>query len=80
MLEEEVLEVPRRVFGAEHPDTLTAMSNLVCILVSQGDSVAAGAIQREVVDACQRVLGQEHPDTLTATEMLAQISEVERSG
>uniref|UniRef100_UPI0013005759 tetratricopeptide repeat protein n=1 Tax=Streptomyces triticisoli TaxID=2182797 RepID=UPI0013005759 len=65
-LDERVLADYERLLGLDHPDTLTARSNLA---VSYRD---AGRI-REALDLCERVLvdrerlfGLDHPDTLTA--------------
>jgi TIR domain/Tetratricopeptide repeat len=46
-LQEEVVQVTRRVLGAEHPNTLTAMSNLAQSLSAQGDMAGARALQEE---------------------------------
>jgi hypothetical protein len=70
-LQEEVLQVSRRVLGAEHPNTLTAMSNLAQSLSAQGDMAGARALEEEVLQVRRRVLGAQHPNTLTAMNNLA---------
>ena len=70
-LQEQVLAVRRRVFGEEHPDTLTSMSNLAGTLRAQGDHAGARALQEQVLTVQRRVLGAEHPDTLTSMNNLA---------
>jgi hypothetical protein len=70
-IEEEVLAIRRRVLGAEHPDTLTSMSNLAHTLWTQGDYAGVRAIHEEVLAIRRRVLGAEHPDTLTSMDNLA---------
>jgi hypothetical protein len=63
-IQEQVLEVIRRVLGEEHPDTLTSMRNLAATLWSQRDLSGARNIEEQVVDVSRRVLGEEHPATL----------------
>jgi tetratricopeptide (TPR) repeat protein len=70
-LEERVLEVKTRVLGAEHPNTLTAMSNLASTLKAQGDHAGARRLQERVLEARTRLLGTEHEDTLTSMNNLA---------
>ena len=65
-LQEDVLEVSRRILGEEHPDTLTAKGNLAHTLSQLGNYVAAKKLQEEVLEASRRTLGEEHPETLTA--------------
>jgi hypothetical protein len=72
-IEEPVLEACRRVHGEEHPNTLTAMSNLAGTLSEQGDLTGARRLQEQVVEARRRALGEEHPDTLTAMCNLAMV-------
>ncbi|KAF2818128.1 hypothetical protein CC86DRAFT_450642 [Ophiobolus disseminans] len=56
------MEVRQEVFGREHPETLTSMSNLAGVLESQGKYEDAEA-----------VLGREHPETLTSIYCLAHL-------
>ena len=70
-LQEQVLDVRRRVQGAGHPDTLTSMNNLATMLMSQGDLAGARKLQEQVLDERHRVLGEEHPGTLTSMSNLA---------
>ena len=71
-IQEQVLDVLRRVLGEEHPDTLTSMNNLALTLLDQGDMAGARKIQEQVLDVIRCVLGEEHPDTLTSMNNLAQ--------
>jgi len=64
-MQREVLAVWRRVLGAQHPDTLTAASNLA-ISLSRQKHAEAEEMQREVLAVWKRVPGVDHPDTLTA--------------
>ncbi|KAH8814672.1 hypothetical protein DL96DRAFT_420199 [Flagelloscypha sp. PMI_526] len=65
------LEAKRRIFGSEHPDTLTSMSNLAVTysdLVRHADALK---LEEEVLELLQRILGSEHPDTLMSMNNLA---------
>lgn len=70
-----------RVYGSEHPYTLTIMSNLANTLKAQGDHAGARTLEEQVLAASRRVLGPEHPSTLTSLNNLALIveDEAERS-
>ena len=70
LLEEE-LESHRHLLGEEHPDTLTAMSDLAVTLGKQGDWAGARKLQEQVLAASRRVQGGEHPHTLAAMNNLA---------
>jgi Tetratricopeptide repeat len=50
-LEERVLEARRRLLGAGHPATLTAMANLAETVQSQGDLGGARELQVQVLEA-----------------------------
>jgi TIR domain/Tetratricopeptide repeat len=56
----------RRVLGAEHPDTLTAMADLAYLYNSWKDFARARKLGNQVIEVRRRVLGAEHPDTLTS--------------
>ena len=70
-LQEQVLEVRRRILGLEHPDSLDAASNLAAMLPAQGDLSGARKLQEQVLEARRRILGPEHPDTLDVAGNLA---------
>ena len=61
------LEVQRRVLGAEHPDTLVAMGD---VIISRSLEEAEAA-QRQLVEMRRRVQGEQHPDTLISMDDLA---------
>ena len=65
------LETRRHLLGEEHPDTLTAMTNLAGTLCSQRDLAGARELQERALEACLRLLGEEHPSSLTAMSNLA---------
>jgi hypothetical protein len=63
----------KKVLGAEHPDTLTVMSNLALAVHSQGKYEAAEAMHRETLALRRRVLGDKHPDTRSNINNLASV-------
>jgi tetratricopeptide (TPR) repeat protein len=70
-LEERVREIRMRLLGEEHPDTLTATSNLASSLKAQGDLAGARRLQEWVLEVRRRVLGEEHLATLTSMNNFA---------
>ena len=60
-----------RVLGTEHPDTISAQSNLAVTLHAMGEFEEARSLEQWVVAARERVLGTDHPDTITARNNLA---------
>lgn len=62
MLDNQVFEVQRRVFGPEHPDTLASMNLLAAIYSDGGKYGQAEALDSKVLEVSRRVLGPEHPD------------------
>jgi serine/threonine protein kinase/tetratricopeptide (TPR) repeat protein len=60
----EALATLARLFGRDHPDTLTAIASLGVLLQVQGKSDEAEPYYREVLESRRRVLGDDHPDTL----------------
>jgi tetratricopeptide (TPR) repeat protein len=67
----ELLGVMERVFGKEHPATLTTANNLSTSFYNQGNPAGAERISREIFDVQRRILGKEHPDTLRTASNLA---------
>src|ERR1700722_98886 len=65
------METFKRMLGAEHPSTLTSMTNLASTYRNQGQSKEAEELEVQVMEARKRVLGPEHPDTLTSMDNLA---------
>ena len=59
------------VLGADHPDTLTARSNLVGAYDSVGHFAEAIDAGEKLLPDCQRVLGPDHRVTLAARNNLA---------
>jgi hypothetical protein len=65
------METRGRVLGAEHPDTLTSMTNLALMFWNQGRWKEAEELEVQVVETRKRVLGAEHPSTLITMNNLA---------
>ncbi|KAH8814629.1 hypothetical protein DL96DRAFT_1752984 [Flagelloscypha sp. PMI_526] len=65
------LEVKRRIFGSEHPDTFMSMNNLAKTYSELARHAEALKLNEEVVELCRRILGLEHPNTLTSMSNLA---------
>jgi hypothetical protein len=63
-------EVNKRVLGAEHPSTLTSMSNLAYMWKGQDRREEAVVLIRECLQLRERVLGTEHPSTLSSRMIL----------
>jgi hypothetical protein len=66
-----VLDARVRVWGPEHPDTLTARANLAYWTGEAGDAAGARDQFAALLPVRERVLGPEHRDTLTARGNLA---------
>ena len=66
-----VAQLRERVFGPEHPDTLTARHSLAYSTGRAGDPAAARDRFAALIPVRERVLGPEHPDTLNARNQLA---------
>ncbi|KAK4680131.1 hypothetical protein QC764_0041900 [Podospora pseudoanserina] len=69
----QTLQLREKVLGKEHPDTLTSMSNLASVLVSQGKYEEADQMNRQTLQLQEKVLGKEHPNTLTSRNNLAHV-------
>ncbi|KAF2735267.1 hypothetical protein EJ04DRAFT_216254 [Polyplosphaeria fusca] len=68
---QEAVMARHRLLGAEHPDTLTSVSNLGSVLERQGKYEEAEAMHRRALGGYEKMLGAEHPDTLTSMANLA---------
>jgi len=65
------VDLARQDLGPEHPDTLSAMTNLGQTLSAIGNLSAARDLQAELIDISRRVAGEEHPATLGSMNNLA---------
>jgi hypothetical protein len=57
--------------GADHPNTLTSMSNLASTYRRQGRWEEAEQLEVQVMEMSKTKLGADHPDTLTRMANLA---------
>jgi hypothetical protein len=64
-----VLDMRKKLLGAEHPDTLLSMGNLAVTYSNQGKWNEAEQLEVQVLDMRKKLLGAEHPDTLQAWEI-----------
>jgi nucleoside phosphorylase/tetratricopeptide (TPR) repeat protein len=71
VIQEFVLNRRSRLFGEEHPSTISAMNNLANTLGDQGQLDEAAKMFKEVLEKRKRILGEEHPDTISAMNNLA---------
>jgi eukaryotic-like serine/threonine-protein kinase len=67
------VEIGRRVFGAEHPQTLGSMIHLAAVHGEEGKYAQAEALFNRTLDTMRRVLGAEHVGTLEAISGLASL-------
>jgi hypothetical protein len=71
ILQEQILDARRQVFGSGHPDTLKAGANLATWIGEAGDLAAARDQSAALLPDFEKVFGSRHPDTLTARVSLA---------
>src|SRR5216684_4049298 len=69
-LEQQSLDIRRRLLGPEHPDTLNSMSDLADALNHDGHYAEAVKLNRETLEIRRHVLGPENPDTLNSMDNL----------
>ena len=62
-----------RIFGPDHPNTLTARHNLAYAYKAAGRITEAIALHEQVLTDSTRILGPDHPDTLTLRHNLAYV-------
>src|SRR5262249_38722307 len=77
-LEQQSLDIRRRVLGPENPDTLASMDDLAGALKECGQYAEAAKMFRQEIDISRRVLGPENPQTLNAMNYLADDLRYER--
>jgi hypothetical protein len=68
---ERVVEIRKRMLGAEHPLTLMSLGNLSSTLGDLGQWDDARRLDEEVLDLRRKALGDHHPDTIIAMNNLA---------
>ncbi|SFP74389.1 DNA-binding transcriptional activator of the SARP family [Geodermatophilus dictyosporus] len=67
---EQLLNRWRPILGPDHPDTLTATSNLTLSLVQIGEVESARVLGQDTLQRCRQVLGLDHAITLLAAAAL----------
>ncbi|MET7712234.1 tetratricopeptide repeat protein [Streptomyces sp. NPDC005407] len=72
-LDERVLVDRERLLGPDHPDTVSARSNLANSYSDVGRIQEALELSERVLADRERLLGPDHPDTLTARSNLAHV-------
>lgn len=65
------VEISTKLFSAEHPDTLVAMSWLAETFRRSGKWDQAAGLNEQVLEGRKRAVGEGHQDTLTAMSSLA---------
>src|SRR5258706_579303 len=76
-LEQQSLDIRRRVLGPEHPDTLNSMSNLAGVLWAERRLPESEKLNRETLNLYRRVLGPENPQALRLMHNLAFVLSLE---
>ena len=71
LLQIQVMEMRKKILGAEHPDTLSSMANLASIYWKQGRWNEAEQLNIQVMDMLTKLFGAEHPHTLSSMVNLA---------
>jgi Tetratricopeptide repeat len=70
-LKVQVMDMRKKLLGAEHPDTLDSMGNLALTYLKQGRWNEAEQLQVQDMDVRKKLHGAEHPDTLCSMGNLA---------
>jgi hypothetical protein len=70
-LKVQVLDMRKKLLGAEHPDTISSIGNLASTYRNQGRLNEAEKLEVQVMVIRKKLLGAEHPDTLTSMGNLA---------
>ncbi|RSM17674.1 hypothetical protein CDV31_003444 [Fusarium ambrosium] len=79
-LQREAIRTREELLGAEHPETLTVISDLASTLWRQDRLEEAEELETRVMEAWKRAEGEEHPKALDAMSNLARtISDLGRS-
>ena len=65
-IQDQILEIQRRVLGEERPDTLKSMNNLALTYLDEGKYAQAEVLHAKVLEIQRRLLGEDHLDTLTS--------------
>ena len=69
----QVVDMRKKLLGAEHAETLVSMGNLASTYDQQGRWNKAEQLEVQVMNMRKKLHGAEHPDTLTSMENVAKI-------
>src|SRR5208282_139567 len=69
-LAEKAVELAKRVYGPEQPNTATSLNNLALLYLDMGEYAKAETLLQEALRIWQKVLGSEHPYTATSLNNL----------
>ena len=72
-LAEKAVQLAKRVYGPEQPNTATSLDNLALLYQVMGEYAKAEPLYKEALRIKQKVLGPEHPDTATSLNNLASL-------
>ena len=64
-----MIEMERKMLGAEHPDTLMTCHNLALVLAKENRPDNAKVFAQRAADDLTKVLGASHPQTLEAEQL-----------
>jgi hypothetical protein len=70
---ERAVEVAKRAFGLEQPETASELDNLGFLFQKIGEYAKAEPLSQEALRIRQKVLGPEHPDTATSLNDLGSL-------
>src|SRR5262249_14927863 len=68
---DEALNIQKKAFGPEHPETALSLNNLGFLLYSQAEHVTARPYYEQALAIMKNVLGSDHPDTALSYGNLA---------
>ena len=72
-LHERALAINEKVFGPDHPESATHLSNLASAIAAQGDFATARQHHERALTIREKVLGPEHPDTANSLGHIARL-------
>src|SRR5271166_2525219 len=70
-LAEKAVELAKRVYGPEQPNTAKSLNNLAELYWRMGEYAKAEPLYQEALRICQKVFGSEHPNTAAILNNLA---------
>jgi tetratricopeptide (TPR) repeat protein len=68
---QQCLDIKNRVYGPDHPDTLSSVEEVAIVFQYQGRYEAAEPLLQRVLDTRTNALGPDHSDTLSSVNNLA---------